>query len=58
MIGGGRTVDFLARFFPTFMLTILLGCFSGSILLSLAGTTYWRMPSPTLSVLQIGRAHV
>lgn len=54
MIGGGRTVDFLARYFPTFMLTILLGCFSGSILLSLAGTTYWRMLEPSRSTDNVG----
>lgn len=54
MIGGGRTVDFLACYFPTFMLTILLGCFSGSILLSLAGTTYWRMLEPSRSTDNVG----
>lgn len=54
MIGGGRTVDFLARYFPTFMLTILLGCFSGSILLSLAGTTYWRMLEPSRGTDNVG----
>lgn len=42
MIGGGSMRAFLARYFPTFMLTVLLGCFSASVLLSLAGTTYWR----------------
>ncbi|MGC5699839.1 hypothetical protein J4P02_06490 [Pseudomonas sp. NFXW11] len=42
MIGGGSMRAFLARYFPTFMLTVLLGCFSASALLSLAVTTYWR----------------
>ncbi|WP_339531828.1 hypothetical protein [Pseudomonas mucidolens] len=42
MIGGGSLNSFLARYFPVFMGTILLGCFSGSVLLSLAETTYWR----------------
>lgn len=46
MIGGGRMGAFLARYFPIFMLTVLLGCFSASILLSLAGTTYWRGMAP------------
>lgn len=42
MIGGGSLNSFLARYFPVFMGTILLGCFSASTLLSLAETTYWR----------------
>lgn len=46
MIGGGSMRAFLARYFPTFMLTVLLGCFSASVLLSLAGTTYWRAMAP------------
>ncbi|QYN02147.1 hypothetical protein K1T36_03010 [Pseudomonas protegens] len=46
MIDGGRMRDFLVRYFPTFMLTVLLGCFSASLLLSLAGTTYWRAMAP------------
>ncbi|ULT70214.1 MULTISPECIES: hypothetical protein [unclassified Pseudomonas] len=46
MIGGGRMGEFLARYFPIFMLTVLLGCFSASLLLSLCGTTYWRGMAP------------
>ncbi|NBF10527.1 hypothetical protein [Pseudomonas sp. Fl4BN1] len=42
MLGGGSMRAFLARYFPIFMFTVLLGCFSASALLSLAGTTYWR----------------
>ncbi|QNH79851.1 hypothetical protein GGD92_16970 [Pseudomonas protegens] len=46
MIGGGRMAEFLARYFPIFMLTVLLGCFSASLLLSLCATTYWRGMAP------------
>ncbi|SDV06279.1 hypothetical protein [Pseudomonas mucidolens] len=48
MIGGGSLSSFLARYFPVFMGTILLGCFSGSTLLSLAETTYWRALEPSV----------
>ncbi|UZE18560.1 hypothetical protein LOY70_02890 [Pseudomonas sp. B21-054] len=48
MIGGGSLKSFLARYFPVFMGTILLGCFSGSTLLVLAGTTYWRALEPSV----------
>ncbi|POA53361.1 MULTISPECIES: hypothetical protein [unclassified Pseudomonas] len=49
MIGGGSMREFLARYFPTFMLTVLLGCFSASLLLSLAQVTYWRGMAPEQS---------
>ncbi|MCW1246923.1 hypothetical protein OC610_21085 [Pseudomonas sp. SAICEU22] len=54
MIGGGSLKPFLARYFPVFMATILLGCFSGSTLLVLAGTTYWRALEPSARTDFIG----
>ncbi|MCD9117799.1 MULTISPECIES: hypothetical protein [Pseudomonas] len=54
MIGGGSLKQFLARYFPVFMGTILLGCFSGSTLLVLAGTTYWRALEPSARTDYIG----
>ena len=54
MIGGGALKPFLARYFPVFMGTILLGCFSGSTLLVLAGTTYWRALESSARVDYVG----
>lgn len=54
MIGGGSLKSFLARYFPVFMGTILLGCFSGSTLLVLAGTTYWRALEASVRVDYVG----
>ena len=54
MIGGGSLKSFLARYFPVFMGTILLGCFSGSTLLVLAGTTYWRALEPSARTDYVG----
>jgi hypothetical protein len=54
MIGGGSLKSFLARYFPVFMGTILLGCFSGSTLLVLAGTTYWRALEPSIRTDYVG----
>ena len=54
MIGGGSLKQFLARYFPVFMGTILLGCFSGSTLLVLAGTTYWRALEPSARTDYVG----
>ncbi|MGX9569635.1 hypothetical protein [Pseudomonas sp. CFBP 5748] len=54
MIGGGSLRSFLARYFPVFMGTILLGCFSGSTLLVLAGTTYWRALEASVRVDYVG----
>lgn len=54
MIGGGSLRSFLARYFPVFMGTVLLGCFCASILLSLAGTTYWRALEPSLRADYVG----
>jgi len=48
MIGGGSLKGFLARYFPVFMGTILLGCFAGSSLLALASATYWRALEPSV----------
>ncbi|OPG74142.1 hypothetical protein B1219_03460 [Pseudomonas ogarae] len=45
---------FLARYFPVFMATILLGCFCGSTLLVLAGTTYWRALEPSARTDYVG----
>lgn len=54
MIGGGSQKAFLARYFPVFMGTILLGCFSGSTLLVLAGATYWRALEPSARTDYVG----
>ncbi|SCZ11030.1 MULTISPECIES: hypothetical protein [unclassified Pseudomonas] len=54
MIGGGSLKSFLARYFPVFMGTILLGCFSGSTLLVLAGATYWRALEPSTRTDYVG----
>ncbi|MCJ8206224.1 hypothetical protein [Pseudomonas sp. RGM2987] len=54
MIGGGSLKGFLARYFPVFMGTILLACFSGSTLLVLAGTTYWRALEPSVRANCVG----
>lgn len=54
MIGGGSLKGFLARYFPVFMGTILLACFSGSTLLVLAGTTYWRALEPSVRTDYVG----
>ncbi|AKJ97484.1 MULTISPECIES: hypothetical protein [Pseudomonas] len=54
MIGGGSLKGFLARYFPVFMGTLLLGCFCGSMLLSLAGTTYWRALEPSTRADYVG----
>jgi len=54
MIGGGSLKSFLARYFPVFMGTILLGCFSGSTLLVLAGATYWRALEPSARTDYVG----
>lgn len=54
MIGGGSLKAFLARYFPVFMGTILLGCFSGSTLLVLAGATYWRALEPSARTDYVG----
>lgn len=54
MIGGGSLKPFLARYFPVFMGTILLGCFSGSTLLALAGGTYWRALAPSTRTDYVG----
>jgi hypothetical protein len=54
MIGGGSLKPFLARYFPVFMGTILLGCFSGSTLLVLAGATYWRTLEPSIRTDYVG----
>ncbi|ALI06854.1 MULTISPECIES: hypothetical protein [Pseudomonas] len=54
MIGGGSLKSFLARYFPVFMGTILLGCFSGSTLLVLAGATYWRVLEPSARTDYVG----
>lgn len=54
MIGGGSMKQFLARYFPVFMGTILLGCFSGSTLLVLAGATYWRALEPSARTDYVG----
>ncbi|WP_434626365.1 hypothetical protein J3P84_24565 [Pseudomonas sp. Z1-29] len=54
MIGGGSLKPFLARYFPIFMGTILLGCFSGSTLLVLAGATYWRALEPSIRTDYVG----
>ncbi|ROL71380.1 hypothetical protein BK634_09585 [Pseudomonas chlororaphis] len=56
MIGGGSMTAFFARYFPTFMGTVLLGCFSASGLLSLAGTTYWRGLEPSVRTDYLGLA--
>ncbi|MBV4553433.1 hypothetical protein HU742_020000 [Pseudomonas sp. SWRI102] len=54
MIGGGSLKQFLAHYFPVFMGTILLGCFSGSTLLVLAGATYWRALEPSTRTDYVG----
>jgi hypothetical protein len=54
MIGGGSLKQFLARYFPVFMGTIFLGCFSGAALLVLSGATYWRALEPSVRSNYVG----
>ncbi|MDO7898076.1 hypothetical protein [Pseudomonas citrulli] len=54
MVGDVALKHFLARYFPVFMATVLLGCFSGSMLLVLAGTTYWRALEPSARTDYVG----
>ncbi|KJH87947.1 lipoprotein [Pseudomonas fluorescens] len=54
MIGGGSMKQFLARYFPVFMGTIFLGCFSGSALLVLSAGTYWRALEPSVRSNYVG----
>ncbi|WP_339478387.1 MULTISPECIES: hypothetical protein [unclassified Pseudomonas] len=54
MIGGGSMKRFLAHYFPVFMGTIFLGCFSGSALLVLSASTYWRALEPSVRGNYVG----
>ncbi|MBO1539369.1 hypothetical protein [Pseudomonas sp. OA65] len=54
MIGGGSMKQFLVRYFPVFMGTIFLGCFSGSALLVLSAGTYWRALAPSTRTDYVG----
>nr|BFD39332.1 hypothetical protein FFPRI1PSEUD_08310 [Pseudomonas sp. FFPRI_1] len=56
VVGGGSLRAFLVQYFPVFMCTVLLGCFSASTLLSLAGTTYWRGLPPAQRTDYLGIA--
>ncbi|XVN13600.1 hypothetical protein QZH47_18775 [Pseudomonas corrugata] len=53
-VAGGSLKGFLARYFPVFMGTILLACFSGSTLLVLVGMTYWRTLEPSVRTDYVG----